>query len=85
MKVLYFAWIRTKLGLEEEDLELPEGVGTVSDLLSWMKDRNERFADVLKDDGVIRVAVNQAHASGDTELNNDDEVALFPPITGGSK
>lgn len=83
MKILYFAWIRTKLGIEEEDLDLPEGIRTVADLLSWLKGRNDQFADVLKDDGVIRVAVNQAHAQADTPIVHGDEIALFPPITGG--
>ena len=84
MKILYFAWIRTKLGLEEEEIDLPHGIATVEDLMNWLKARNDQFADVLKDDDVIRVAVNQEHAMRDFKITDADEVALFPPITGGA-
>ncbi len=83
MKILYFAWIRTKLGIEQEVLDLPEGVATVEDLLTWLKSRNEQFAEVLENDEVIRVAVNQEHAQRDVKIMDTDEIALFPPITGG--
>lgn len=83
MKILYFAWIRTKLGIEQEVLDLPDGVDTVEDLLTWLKSRNEQFAEVLENDDVIRVAVNQEHAQKDIKITDSDEIALFPPITGG--
>lgn len=83
MKVLYFAWVRTKTGLAEESLSLPAGVETVGQFLHWLKGRGPGFADALKDPKFIRVAVNQEFATADVRLKDGDEVALFPPVTGG--
>lgn len=83
MKVLYFAWVRTKIGLAEEILPLPDGVETVGQLLAWLKARGGGFAEALKDTAFIRVAVNQEFATADIRLKDSDEVALFPPVTGG--
>ena len=83
MKVLYFAWVRTKIGLAEETLPLPDGVETVGQLLAWLKARGGGFAEALKDTAFIRVAVNQEFATADIRLKDSDEVALFPPVTGG--
>jgi sulfur-carrier protein len=83
MKLLYFAWVRTKVGLAEESLSLPAGVETVGQLLDWLKGRSDGFAEVLKDPKFIRVAVNQEFADSNVRLKDGDEVALFPPVTGG--
>jgi len=83
MKVLYFAWVRTKTGLAEESVSLPAGVATVGQFLAWLKGRGPGFAEALKDPMFIRVAVNQEFAGADTRLSDGDEVALFPPVTGG--
>ena len=83
MKVLYFAWVRSKIGLAEESVSLPQGVESVEQFLLWLKGRGPGFADALKDTNFIRVAVNQEFATADVRLNDSDEVALFPPVTGG--
>jgi molybdopterin synthase sulfur carrier subunit len=83
MKVLYFAWVRTKTGRAEESVTLPAGVETVGQFLDWLKGRGPGFADALKDPKFIRVAVNQEFAGPDVRLGDGDEVALFPPVTGG--
>jgi molybdopterin synthase sulfur carrier subunit len=83
MKLLYFAWLRTKIGIAEERVELPAGVVTVAALLEWLKSRGPRFADALKDSRVVRVAVNQEYVPPDHPIRPGDEVALFPPVTGG--
>ncbi len=83
MKLLYFAWLRQKIGKAEEDIDLPAGVKTVSDLMDWLARRDPACAEVLNNREVIRVAVNQVHASPDQRLSAGDEVALFPPVTGG--
>ena len=84
MKLLYFAWIRTKIGCGEEDIELPGNVATVEDLLHWLKGRGQGYADALARLDIVRVAVNQEFATMDATVGPDDEVALFPPVTGGS-
>ncbi len=83
MKLLYFAWLREKVGISEETLALPDHVTDVLSLLDWLKTRGPEFADALKNDGIIRVAVNQSHAQPHTAISGQDEVALFPPVTGG--
>jgi molybdopterin synthase sulfur carrier subunit len=83
MKVLYFAWVRTKTGIAEESLALPSGVDTVAQFLDWLKARGPGFAEALKQPGFVRVAVNQEFARPETRLTDRDEVALFPPVTGG--
>ena len=83
MKLLYFAWLKTKTGVAEEDVALPEGVATVGELMSWLEGRGPNFAEALSDRQAIRVAVNQSYAKPGDPVGPDDEVALFPPVTGG--
>jgi sulfur-carrier protein len=83
MKLLYFAWLRSKIGVAEERVDLPAGVATVAALLEWLKSRGPGFADALKDSRVVRVAVNQEYVPLDHPIRPGDEVALFPPVTGG--
>jgi sulfur-carrier protein len=83
MKLLYFAWLRAKIGIAEERVELPEGVATVAALLEWLRTRGPGFAEALKDAKIVRVAVNQRYVGWDHPLQPGDEVALFPPVTGG--
>ena len=83
MKLLYFAWLRQKIGAETEQVTLPAEVSDVAGLIGWLKERGDNYADALKNDKVIKVAVNQAYARPNTPLKDSDEVALFPPVTGG--
>lgn len=83
MKLLYFAWLRTKIGMSEETLDAPAEIATVAALIEWLKSRNPRFADALGDRAVVRVAVNQQYVAWDHPVRAGDEVAIFPPVTGG--
>lgn len=83
MKVLYFAWLRQQVGVAEEDLALPGDVTTVGGMLEWLRGRSARHNKALQDLSVVRVAVNQEYARVDDPVSDDDEVALFPPVTGG--
>lgn len=83
MTVLYFAWVRQRLGTGEERIEVPAGVRTVAELADHLRDRGTAFADVFSDPARLRAAVNQEHASWDAQIGADDEVAFFPPVTGG--
>jgi sulfur-carrier protein len=83
MKLLYFAWLRTKIGVAEESLDPPPAVRDVAGLIEWLKGRGPRFADALGDRKAVRVAVNQAYVGWDHPIAPGDEVALFPPVTGG--
>lgn len=83
MKILYFAWLRQRTGVGEEEIELPAAVGDVQSLIDWLRQRSPDFAEALQDTSAIRVAVNQEFATLETSLTGDEEVALFPPMTGG--
>lgn len=83
MKILYFAWVREKTGVGEETIEIPPEVHTARDLVNWLKDRGEGFAAAFSDDGLVRVAVNQEYATLDEPISSAEEVAFFPPVTGG--
>ncbi|WP_207477724.1 molybdopterin converting factor subunit 1 [Arenibaculum pallidiluteum] len=83
MKLLYFAWLRSKTGIGQETVDPPEEVRTVADLLAWLPTRGPGFAAALANPAVVRVAVNQEYARPDHPLRRGDEVALFPPVTGG--
>ena len=84
MKLLYFAWVRNKVGIAEEDITLPRDINDMAGVLAWLRGRSDGFADALSDTAVIRFAVNQEIADLDQPVTDQDEVALFPPMTGGS-
>lgn len=83
MKLLYFAWLRNRIGIAEEEVNPPPEVTTVEDLLDWLKSRGPGYADALARPDLVRVAVNQEFAKLEAPVSGTDEVALFPPVTGG--
>ncbi|MDP6351331.1 MAG: molybdopterin converting factor subunit 1 [Alphaproteobacteria bacterium] len=83
MRMIYFAWLRAKIGVAEERIEPPAEIATVADLLDWLKAKGGGYGDALADLSVVRVAVNQEYVKADHPVAAGDEVALFPPITGG--
>ena len=83
MKVLYFAWLKQKVGLAEEEVNPPAEVRDVAGLLNWLAQRSVRHGDALARRSVVRVAVNQCYAGPDHPVRPGDEIALFPPVTGG--
>jgi molybdopterin synthase sulfur carrier subunit len=83
MRILYFAWLRSRIGITEERIDPPDSVDSVGALLGWLKERGPSFAEALKDLSVVRVAVNQEYVGWDHPVRAGDEVALFPPVTGG--
>ena len=83
MKLVYFAWVRERVGKPEEDVELPAGVATVSDLIDWLQRRGEEYAHAFENPKVIRAAIDRAHVKADTAIAGAREIAFFPPMTGG--
>lgn len=83
VSVLYFARLREALGVQREELALPEGVTTVAGLRAHLRERGGAWDKELAADRPVRIAVNQDMAAPDTALRNGDEVAVFPPVTGG--
>jgi molybdopterin synthase sulfur carrier subunit len=83
VKVLYFAWVRERIGKTEEVVEPPETVRTVGDLVAWLSKRGEEYAHAFKNPKVIRAAIDRTHVKPDTALGDAREIAFFPPMTGG--
>ena len=83
MKLLYFAWVRERVGAAEENLAVPQDVNTVSELLNWLSLQSEGHALAFADRDRLRIAVNQTYVKGDHAVSDTDEVAIFPPVTGG--
>jgi molybdopterin synthase sulfur carrier subunit len=83
MKIRYFAWVRERVGHAEEELDPPEGVSSVGELIAWLSARDEGYAAAFAEPTVIRAAIDQEHVEHDAALANAREVAFFPPMTGG--
>jgi molybdopterin synthase sulfur carrier subunit len=83
MTLLYFAWVRERIGRGTEVLEPPAEVRDVAGLLDWLRRRGLGYDAALADPTAVRVAVNQEHAPLDAPVRPGDEVAIFPPVTGG--
>jgi molybdopterin synthase sulfur carrier subunit len=81
--VVYLARLREAFGMASERLEPPAGVGTVGALRSWLATRGGAWATELAAGRAVRVAVNHDVADADTAIRAGDEIALFPPVTGG--
>lgn len=81
--MVYFAWLRERVGKAAETLSPPAHVTTVGALLEWMKAQGGGYAEALKDLSAVRVAVNQEYSGPEATIGPNDEVALFPPVTGG--
>jgi molybdopterin synthase sulfur carrier subunit len=82
-RLVYFAWVRERIGKPSEDVELPAEVKTVRDLLEWLKTRGEEYAEALRFPDAIRVAIDQEHVRHGATIAGAREIGLFPPMTGG--
>ena len=83
VKILYFASVREKLGKDAEDLDLPAGVATVADLRSHLRARGGAWAEAMAEGKLLRAALNQDMVQPAAAIKAGDEVAFFPPVTGG--
>ncbi|HEY4774188.1 MAG TPA: molybdopterin converting factor subunit 1 [Xanthobacteraceae bacterium] len=83
MRVVYFAWVRERVGKSDEMVEPPAGVSTVSDLIDWLRTRGEEYAYAFERPQVIRAAIDHAHVRADAVIAGAREIAFFPPMTGG--
>ena len=82
-KLRYFAWVRERVGVGEEDVELPAEVSDVAGLMAWLSRRDEGYAAAFAEPSVIRAAIDREHVGHDTPVGGAREVAFFPPMTGG--
>ncbi len=83
MKLVYFAWVRERIGRTEEILDPPPEVVTVADLARWLAGRGEEYAHAFENPGIVRAAIDRVHAKPDAPIAGAGEIAFFPPMTGG--
>lgn len=83
MKILYFSWVRQKIGRGEEEMKLPTGVETVAELLALLRGRGGGYSEAFSDPARLRAACNQEHVDFGSRIQDGDEIAFFPPVTGG--
>ncbi|NBB49170.1 molybdopterin converting factor subunit 1 [Rhizobium sp. CRIBSB] len=83
VKLVYFAWVRERIGKGEEELEIPAEVKTAGDLVTWLATLGEGYEEALRFPKAIRVAVNQEHIEHNESIAGAREIGIFPPMTGG--
>jgi sulfur-carrier protein len=83
VKLVYFAWVRERIGRTDEEVEVPAGLATVADLVRWLKERGEEYAYAFENADVVRAAIDHTHVKPDAAIAGAREIAFFPPMTGG--
>jgi len=83
VKLLYFAWVREKIGRGEELVDLPAEVSNVAQLIDWLKTRGPEYEHAFERADVIRAAIDQTHVKPSASIIEAREIAFFPPVTGG--
>ena len=83
MKLRYFAWVRERVGKTDEDIDVPAGIATVGELMTWLAARGEEYASAFEHPKVIRAAIDRSHVRPEAAIAGAREIAFFPPMTGG--
>lgn len=83
MKLVYFAWVRERIGRESETVDPPADIGTIADLVRWLKTRGEEYAHAFENESVVRAAIDRRHVKPGAAIGGATEIAFFPPMTGG--
>lgn len=83
MKVLYFAWVRERIGKADEELRPPAEVKTVGELIAWLAQQGPEYAHAFENPAVIRAAIDRNHVKAHAPIAGAAEIAFFPPMTGG--
>jgi molybdopterin synthase sulfur carrier subunit len=83
MIIKYFSWIKEHVGKSEEQIELPDYINNVNELINYLNELDKKYSLILEKKNLIKIAVNKTYSSFDTNISNNDEIAFFPPVTGG--
>jgi sulfur-carrier protein len=83
LKLLYFAWVRERIGKPEEEIDPPASVRTVAELVAWLAQRGDEYAYAFENAKVIRAAIDRTHVQPESAIKGAREIAFFPPMTGG--
>ncbi len=81
--MLYFAWVRERIGAGEEQVDPPEAVRNIADLIDWLAQQSDGHAAAFAEPARLRAAIDQRFVPLDALLGSAREVAIFPPVTGG--
>ena len=83
MIIKYFSWIKEHIGKSEEQIELPDHIKNIYELIIYLNEIDEKYNLIFEKKDIIKIAVNKTYSSFDTSINDNDEIAFFPPVTGG--
>lgn len=83
VKLIYFAWLRERIGLGAEQVVIPRDIATIAELVAWLRTRGEGYASAFAQGDVVRAAIDRRHSRPDTTIAGATEIAFFPPMTGG--
>lgn len=83
MKLVYFAWVRERVGRTDEEIEPPAEIDTVAELVRWLKGRGEEYDYAFENEGIVRAAIDHVHVKPEAHIAGAREIAFFPPMTGG--
>ena len=83
MVIKYFSWIKEHIGKSEEQMILPSNINNINQLINYLNEIDEKYKLLYEKKELIKIAVNKTYSSFDTNISNSDEIAFFPPVTGG--
>jgi sulfur-carrier protein len=83
VRIVYFAWVRERIGKADETVELPANCQSISDVMAWLATRGPEYAHAFERADIIRAAIDKAHVKPTTSIAGANEIAFFPPVTGG--
>ena len=83
MNIRYFSWVKDKIGVDNESISMSKDIKTVNDLIAHLKKISDKHNNALSDTSIIRCAVNMEVVNFDKPIDEKDEIAIFPPMTGG--
>ena len=83
MVIKYFSWIKEHIGKSEEKIDLPYYINNVNELINYLNEIDGKYNLIFEKKDLIKIAVNKTYSSFDTNISNNDEIAFFPPVTGG--
>ena len=83
MIIKYFSWIREHVGKSEENFDLPSDITTINELIDHLNNINDKYKHAFAKRSLIKIAINKTYSPIEAKINNNDEVAFFPPVTGG--
>ena len=83
MVIKYFSWIKEQIGKSEEQITIPSDITNVNQLINYLNEKDTKYSLIYEKKELIKIAINKTYSSFDAKISNDDEIAFFPPVTGG--